>query len=70
MASFWSSFFSGFAKNLAMQMLEAALAEALTQVHTEIDNVPGTSDEEKAWMKKGVGLIVERLNARLANKAN
>ena len=68
MANFWSGFLSGFAKNMAKEMLAVALAEAITQVHTEIDSIPGASDEEKAWSKKGVGLVVERLNAYLTKK--
>ena len=66
--NFFSGFFKGFAKGMAREMIKAALAEAITQAHVEIDKHAGTSPEEKQWMKNGVAMMVERLDALVASK--
>jgi U3 small nucleolar ribonucleoprotein component len=66
--NWFKGFFSGFAKGMAREMIKAALAEAITVAHQEIDKAGNTSAEEKQWMKNGVALLVERLDALVGSK--
>jgi len=66
--NFLQTFFGSFAKGMAREMIKAALAEAITASTLEIDKAKGCTAEQKQWMKNGVALLVERLDALVTTK--
>lgn len=66
--NFMKTFFGSFAKGMAREMIKAALAEAITASVAEIDKHSGSTAEEKQWMKNGITLLVERLDALVTTK--
>ena len=64
---FWSNVF-GWGKSTLKDKVDDILEEAREAVYEEIDKHSGTSDEEKAFMKRGVDLLAERAEDYVKNR--